>query len=418
MAATLEAQVLPKQMQFLTAAEREVLYSGAFGAGKTRALCWKLVIRASHPGAIELLVRKTNVALKRSTLKTLLEPDGDLPPVLPPGTYTHNKSQQTIRIWGGGEIMYFGMDDPNKIGSTPATGVAIDEATELTEKDYTALRGRIRVKVKGLPRQIYSATNPGAPSHHLAQRFGLASDSEAAPDTKVITTRTADNFFLPADYVADLNTFSGVARKRYVEGLWVAAEGLVYPEMLNCVVAHSEPPLGLGDYEDVGGIDFGWTAPFCALQGRIYTPDDGMPVLYVYAERYEREISLADHGAALMKSPHGRDAIWAADPEDPEAIRDLQTAGLRVVKAKKGIKLGIGAVNGLISSGRLFISDQCTNLLREAETYAYPEDSEAEKPVKGFDHAMDALRYMVMMVRRRRLIEWMAEAVEATREES
>ena len=213
---TLDAEVLPKQMQFLTAPEREVLYSGAFGAGKSRALCWKLVTRASVPGAIELLVRKTNVALKRSTLKTLLESDGDLPAVLPAGAYTHNKSMQTIRIHGGGEIMYFGLDDPDKIGSTPATGVAIDEATELTEKDYTALRGRIRVKVKGLPRQIYSATNPGAPSHHLAQRFGLASDCEAAPDTKVITTRTADNFFLPADYVADLNTFSGVARKRYV----------------------------------------------------------------------------------------------------------------------------------------------------------------------------------------------------------
>ena len=398
-------------MQFLTAQEREVLYSGAFGAGKSRALCWKLVTRASVPGAIELLVRKTNVALKRSTMKTLLEPDGDLPPVLPPGTYSHNKSMQTIRIHGGGEIMYFGLDDPGKIGSTPATGVAIDEATELTEKDYTALRGRIRVKVAGLPRQMYSATNPGAPSHHLAQRFGLAADYQPAPDTRVISTRTADNFFLPQDYVDDLNTFRGVARKRYVEGMWVAAEGLVYPDLLECVVAHSEPPMGLGDYEDVGGIDFGWEAPFCALLGRIYTPDDGVPVLYIYAERYERKVSLADHAAALAKMPYGMGAIWAADAEDPEAIRDLQMAGLRVVKAKKGVKLGIGAVNGLISSGRLYISADCTNLIRESEMYAYPEDSEAEKPVKGFDHAMDALRYLVMMVRRRRLMEWLAEAV-------
>ena len=400
-------------MEFLRAQEREVLYSGAFGAGKSRGLCYKTAMRALNPGAVEILTRKHNVTLKRTTLRTLLMPDGELPPVLPPGSYTHNKTQQLISIHGGGEIMYFGLDDSEKIGSTPATGANIDEATELSEADYTALRGRIRVKVAGLPNQLNSATNPGAPSHHLAQRFGLAPESTAAPGTRAIMTCSDDNFFLPEGYLSDLHTFTGVARQRFVEGLWVAAEGLVYPDLLGCVVPHEKPPKGMGDYEDVGGIDFGWSAPFCALAGRVYDPGDGIPILYVYFEHYKERTALDHHAAAMAKAQNGDEILWAADSEDPEAIRDLRAAGLRVVKAKKGIKMGIGAVSGLIASGRLYISAECVNLMREASVYAYPPDkgSEEEKPMKGFDHAMDALRYLVMLVRHRRMMEWtVAEA--------
>ena len=76
-------EVLPQQMKFLCSEAREILYSGAFGAGKTRAICLRVAMRASICGAREGLCRKTVVALKRSTLKTLLEPDGLLPPILP-----------------------------------------------------------------------------------------------------------------------------------------------------------------------------------------------------------------------------------------------------------------------------------------------------------------------------------------------
>ena len=80
--------LLPAQLDFIRAREREVLYSGAFGAGKTRALCMKLVSRlVGRPGAREGLARKHLVSLKATTLRTLLEQDGNLPPVLPRGTY-------------------------------------------------------------------------------------------------------------------------------------------------------------------------------------------------------------------------------------------------------------------------------------------------------------------------------------------
>ena len=405
---TINAQILPKQIDFMLAVEREVGYSGAFGAGKSRALCFKLIKRASTPGAVELLIRKNNSALRRTTLRTLLEPDGDLPPVLPPGSYIHNKSLQVINIYGGGVIMYFGIDDPAKIGSTPATGCAIDEATELSEADYRALRGRIRVRVAGLPNQLYWATNPGAPSHHLAQRFGLAKGTVATYNCRAITTCSADNFFLPSDYLADLNTFTGVAKSRFVDGLWVAAEGLVYPGLMDCIIPHEDAPPGLG----AGGIDFGFTAAFCALGATIYEAEDGLPVCYVHTERYLPRTEIEDHANALRAAWPFNDIIWAADPEDPEAIRHLQQAGLRVVKALNGIKTGIGTVNGIISSGRFFLSEQCENTIKEAEVFSYPQDGKRpdnEKPIGGFDHAMAALRYMVMLIKHRRMMSWVAQ---------
>jgi len=326
-----------------------------------------------------------------------------LPPVLPPGTYIHHKSAQLIQILGGGSIVYFGMDDPLKIGSQPATGAGADEAVELDEEDWIALRGRTRVNIPGLGNQLYGACNPGAPTHHLAKRFGLASGTTAAPKCEAISTCSADNWFLPADYLEDLNTFKGVALQRYVKGLWVAAEGLVYPALLDCFCPHVSPPKGT----PIGGIDFGFRNPFCGLSGMIYKAASGKDVLYVYAERYQAATPIEHHAQAL-RAPFGpgpAECVWFCDPEDPEAIRELRKYDMDSRKAVNNITYGIDAVNGLAEDGRLFISDRCVKVREEAEVYCYSDKNLKEKPLAEFDHAMSALRYLCASARRRGLLE-------------
>jgi phage terminase large subunit len=47
---------------------------------------------------------------------------------------------------------------------------------------------------------------------------------------------------------------------------------------------------------------------------------------------------------------------------------------------------------------RLFVHRRCEKLIESLERYHYPEDDpESDSPVKrdGFDHAVDALRYMI-----------------------
>ena len=162
--------VLPKQAAFLKSEAKEVLYSGAFRAGKSKALCIKAVERASIPKNVVGLCRKTSTSLKRTTLRTLLNPDGDLPPVLPKGTYEHYKQDKLIKIRGGGEILYFGFDDEETIASLGVGCMCVDEGSELNEDEYTMLLGRISMKTDSL-RQLFTATNPGSPHHFLYDRF-------------------------------------------------------------------------------------------------------------------------------------------------------------------------------------------------------------------------------------------------------
>lgn len=395
--------LLPKQLDFvLDRGTRHLLYSGAFAAAKSRALCWKLFVRASNKGAVEFLVRKTLVSLKKSTLKTLLEPDGDLPPVLEPGTYTHNKSEGIIRINGGGQIMYFGLDDPAKLGSVNGTGCAVDELVDLTKEDYEMLNGRVRMTVPGLTRQLYSACNPGPPSHWAAIRWGLEPGGELLDDThRVIQSSTFDNTFLmekAPDYVESLKKMTGVAYERYVLGKWVGSDGLVYDQWDRRVHVQSREfePRAVGY-----AIDPGYTDPFSIHE--IMTDNDGR--LHVSREWYERGKTHAQGIAALRGMMRDPQADVIVDSAEPALIEALQQQGVRAIPARKGpdsINAGISRVQERLrdpgdGKPRLTVDPSCTNMIAEFETYEWAKNPNGykDKPVDANNHALDDLRYYV-----------------------
>lgn len=198
------------------------------------------------------------------------------------------------------------------------------------------------------------------------------------------------------------------------QGKLVQMEGLVYPDFASCMVDDLLPPSG----RNVGGIDFGFNNPLCALAGVQYVDAEGKDMLHVWYERYKRLQTTAVHSNALPYKPpsmevqEGMDTdevepiCWWADPSRPESIQELKMGGHWVRGAKNDVLVGIDAVNERIYTGRLKISVACKALVAEAEQYHYPEKDErivGEQPVKEMDHAMDALRYMVMGVDVRRL---------------
>lgn len=175
---------------------------------------------------------------------------------------------------------------------------------------------------------------------------------------------------------------------------FTSLEGLVYPDLPKCVVEHRLIEGKVG--KNVGGLDFGWRAPFCGLTGTLVV-EEGKDVLYIWAERYRTKCQIERHAKELPK------AVYYADPSEPELISRLNTFGLVTHPANNDVTLGIDLVNDRITSNRLKISDTCINLLREASLYQYPEDGNDENPVKGLDHAMDALRYIVASIDKRRV---------------
>ena len=186
------------------------------------------------------------------------------------------------------------------------------------------------------------------------------------------------------------------------DGQFCRAAGLVYPDLWDCITDIKEIPVG----RIVGGLDFGFNDPFAALAG-VLDADD---CLWLFYERYIREKTLEEHAPHLPKS-----AAWYCDSARPDSIRSLKKLGFQARPCKKGtgsIEEGINLVHQRIRRGGLKIvrlneKVLCPQLLAEAETYHYPtkdEESTGDKPVGEGDHALDALRYLVSMIDRRRKI--------------
>lgn len=399
-------EVLPQQLRFLCSEKREVLYSGAFGAGKTRAICLRIAMRASIVGAREGLCRKTVVALKRSTLKTLLEPDGLLPPILPRGSYEYRKIDGEINIFGGGTIMLFGLEDAGRIASMNLSGVAVDECTELIKQDWDMLRGRIRLKLPNLPNQLYGACNPSTPQHFLAKRFGLAGGYKCAPNCEAITTSSRDNWFLPKDYIEDLETMTGVARKRYFEGLWAGSEGLVYDMWLEEKFIVDEVPDSFDRL--IVGMDYGYNNPSVLLLAGI--KDERMFIIQEWHERQKLEEEIV--GTALSwKEEYPMIECFVVDPSCAGLRASMRNVGLDVVLANNAVFSGIQTVASRLTNGddgkpKLVVHRDCSNLIREFGSYEWmsnQDGSSKDVPKKQHDHCLDSLRYLATYCYNQRL---------------
>ena len=277
--------MLPKQIEFLKSQEREVLYSGAWSAGKSRALCFKLLMHARIAGNRLLLVRKTLKSLKTSTLDTLLKPSDNLPPVLPAELIkSYNKTDGIITLQNDVEILLSGMDEVTKIGSVNVGAVFVDEALELTEEDWEWLNGRCRNKIDPC-NQICGVTNPDSPSHWLVKRFNILGDGETNPNTKLITTNALDNGFNSDSFQRYLKSLTGITASRYRDGLWVSAKGLVFDEFERDIHLQYRD-IALYNYR-YGVCDIGYTNPSTILCCNINDNND----IYVSNEYYKKQVT-------------------------------------------------------------------------------------------------------------------------------
>ena len=195
-------------------------------------------------------------------------------------------------------------------------------------------------------------------------------------------------------------------RERYL-GHFLRLEGLVYPKLQDCLIqANTDEILTLLSLpgKNVGGIDYGWNDPFCALAAKIpsQTSNDGKWIAhtaYVWYERYKSETPLEDHANHLPKVP-GQSILWFSE-HVPENIMKLKKGGFRVKKAKKAILPGIDVTNSRFYSNTMkIIENRCPALCTEGQQYVYEANRDDEiigdKPVDKDNHAMDALRYMIM----------------------
>lgn len=161
------------------------------------------------------------------------------------------------------------------------------------------------------------------------------------------------------------------------------------------------------------GMDFGMRGATAILWGAI----DRQGVLWILDERHMEGVILGEHVAAMQRGlekpgvPAWPKPAWVAiDPSGRSvdgqtglsAFEVLKRAELRPVFSSEGISAGIAQVRARLSPAtgdapRLYVHARCVKLIEALERYSYPKhDPLTEKPEKGeFDHAADALRYLV-----------------------
>jgi phage terminase large subunit len=388
----LRAQLVPsfineQQRAFFDSEAPEVLYSGAFRAGKSRIGCEKAYFLARcYPGIPIGIFRKIAADLEASTQTTLF---GD---VIPPGAVVRgNDTLRRYELANGSVIRLFGLDAntitglPSKVGSVELGWAFVDEATELSEDDWNMVKGRLSWPGIGY-HQIAAATNPAGPTHWLKRRF-----TPPSPTRVYLHASTFDNPSLPADYVAEAAAAPDDFRKRrYTYGEWVGADGAIW-NLPDDQIADADGPFKAV----VGAIDWGFVHAFAAeIIGQ-----SGSGRLAVIDEVYTRGRTLDELIPALLElqARHGV-LVWFADPSEPAYILACRRAGLRVEEADNSLDPGLQAVTRAIAAG-MTVAPRCAGLLGEIPGYVWAKDRAGgfrDRPIEINDDACDALRYGVM----------------------
>lgn len=192
--------------------------------------------------------------------------------------------------------------------------------------------------------------------------------------------------------------YSGAFFERFVEGKWVAAEGLVYPFFStanNCVngVPECEKFYISCDYGTVNPFSLGLWGECSGVWYRIdecYWSSKKEGSQKTDEEYYEMLVSLA-----------GDRKIEAviADPSAVSFMECIRRHGkFRVLPAKNDVSDGIRRVSEALKCGKIKICTHCTDIIREFGLYRWDLSAAKDSPRKEYDHAMDDMRYFVSTV--------------------
>ena len=288
------------------------------------------------------------------------------------------ETQLKIEFANGSRILCLPGKEETIRGYSPEL-IVIDEASRVPDDLYRSVRPMLAVS-KG--RLVALSTPFGQRGWFYDEWFGTGKWRR-----EQVTWKDCPR--IEADFIAEerKSMGDGWVQQEY-ECLFTALEGLVYPDFEQCFTDFWTPP-ALG--KQVGGIDWGWRNPFCALWGTL----DDEDILWINQERYLRQTALHEHAKALPKK-----ILWYADPSGATEIEEFRVAGHTVRRGENDIRLGIAAVTARIRTGRLRISKVgCPNLIYESKLYRYPSQSEraliGENPVDENNHALGALRYLI-----------------------
>lgn len=305
-----------------------------------------------------------------------------------------NKSEMTANLINGSKIMFRSADQPDRLRGLDLHWFEFDECAMAKKLAHDILLGRISQK-RGCG--FYTTTPKG---YNWVYEELYKPWENGDKDIEVIQFRSLDNPYYPPEEIEKLkNKYNTEFFMQELEAKFVLYSGLVYKDFARTIHTVKEIPYDkIKQY--IAGVDWGYTNPSCILVIGI----DGENNFYIVREYFEQNKVIDDiiDAGVRLKQKFPIEGFYC-DPSEPAYIQQFKSAGLNAKEAENDIRPGINKVTELLRTKKLFISDKCVNLIREFETYSYPETKDEkqpeEVPLKMNDHAMDALRYACMSER-------------------
>ena len=403
------------QTDFLAAAEKDVLYGGAAGGGKSFAMLIDPLRSCHIPEHRALILRRS-----MPELRELIDKSRELYPKAFKGA----KFREVEKLWNfpSGAKIEFGFlekdADVYRYQGQAYSWIGFDEITHLpTEFGWNYLASRLRTTNPNLETYLRCTANPGGVgAQWVKKRYVEASEPNTTFKGKDGLTRKfipallQDNPYLAEDgeYERMLQSLPAVQRRQLLEGNWDVAEGAAFAEFATDV--HVIPPFELPSWwERVKGIDYGYAAESCCLWGAV-DPDD--KTIIIYRELYRKGLTgeaLADTITQMeeneIKSIPGvlDTAAWARTGYTGPTIGEtLVNRGHKLRRADKNRIAGKTQIHEHLRQRegagrpRLQIFSNCVNLIKELQGIPLSKTNPEDVDTKAADHAYDALRYMIM----------------------
>lgn len=239
--------------------------------------------------------------------------------------------------------------------------------------------------------------NPENPQHWFKKEWIDKAESKNALHLHFLMS---DNPSLSKKVIDRYNSlYSGAFYERFVEGKWVAAEGVVYPnfsEKTHVCVPPEEPLEKYYiscDYGTVNPASFGLWGRKDGVWYRIRE--------YYHSSRREGyQKTDEEHYSSLEELASGREIEGViVDPSAASFIQCIRRHGVfKAIPAENQVIDGIRQVSDCLQQRKIMFSPDCHDTLREFSLYRWDSSSSKDSVRKENDHAMDDIRYFVSTV--------------------
>jgi PBSX family phage terminase large subunit len=378
------------------------ILEGSVRSSKTFAMHPKLLnLNATGPEGLGIITGVSKNTIYDNVLRDLFDFVGK-------GKYQYNRQTGDLELYGKPWKVVGAKDEGSEkyIRGITLAKAYCDELVLMPESFFKQLLNRMSVKGA----RLYGTTNPGSPFHWLYREYITDKEKITAGIVRVIHFTLDDNPSLSDEYKSFIKSaYKGVFYQRFIDGLWVVAEGAIYKdawsdqnlfedsdiERLNLFQNYVERYLP---------IDYGTTNPFAMYD----VLDDG-DTLWVVKEYY---------WDSKVETWQKTDAQYADDlekfmAEDSQIIIDPSAASFKAELIQRGIVAygddDINADNAVLDGIRMTSNmlarkkvkvhrHKCPRLIEELPAYAWDEKAALrgeEKPIKEHDHGPDAIRYCI-----------------------